>query len=95
MSEFLHRLAEGLRTREKLLEDHSEHSAFDNPHEGGALKIEYQSLLDEIRGFRTKIEKAQKAKKDFDEHFEREIDNDNRKLLVKLDAWKRTFPGDV
>jgi len=95
MTEFLHKLAEGLRSREQMMEDHSDHTAFDHPEDGDALKREYQSLMSEIRGFREKIEKAQKAKEDFDEHFEREINEDNMKLHVKLEAWKKSFPESL
>lgn len=90
MSDFLHNLAEGLRTREKLLEEHSTSTLFDKP-EGGAFKQEYDALMEEIKRFRERIEKAKAAKKDFDEHFERKIDEDNRQLAIKIDTWQKTY----
>ena len=90
MSEFLHKLAEGLRTREKMMEDHAASSVFDHPQEGGRFKQEYDALMSELQDFRERIEKAKIAKKDFDEHFEREIDENNQKLSVKIDSWHRS-----
>jgi len=89
MSEFLHKLAEGLRTREKLLEDHAATSVFDKP-EGDKFKQEYESLLAEIKDFHQRVEKAQAAAKDFDEHFEREIEDDHQRLSVKIDSWQKS-----
>ena len=90
MSEFLHHLAEGLRTREKLLEEHSTSTLFDQP-EGTKFKQEYDALMDEIKGFHERIEKAKAAKKDFDEHFERKIEEDNQKLHVRIDTWQKNL----
>ena len=90
MSEFLHKLAEGLRTREKLLEDHSECSAFDLP-EGDRFKSEYNALLSEIKDFRERVDKARAAKKDFNEHFERQIEEDSQKLHVRVDTWQKNL----
>jgi len=89
MSEFLHKLAEGLRSREKMLEDHAETSAFDRPG-GDKYQQEYNSLMAEIKEFQKKIDKAQQAKEDFDEHFEREINENNQKLSIKIDAWQKS-----
>jgi len=91
MSEFLHKLAEGLRSREKLLEDHSEHPAFDSA-DGSALKKEYDALLDEVRAFSEKLEKAQDKGSDFDEHFEHEIGDEHNRISVKIDAWAKKLP---
>ena len=92
MSEFLHKLAEGLRSREKMMEDHAEHSVFDQP-EGDKYQQEYNALMAEIKEFSDKIEKARKAKEDFDEHFEREIEENHQKLSVKVDTWQKTLPN--
>jgi hypothetical protein len=90
MSEFLHKLAEGLRSREKMLEDHAENSAFDLPG-GNRFKQEYDALLAEIKDFRTQIEKAKSSEKDYDEHFEREINENDQRLSVKIDSWRKSI----
>jgi len=90
MSEFLHKLAEGLRSREKMMEDHAATNAFDQP-EGERFKQEYDALMAEIKDFQERIEKAKVAKKDFDEHFEREINENNQMLSVKIDSWQKSL----
>lgn len=90
MSEFLHKLAEGLRSREKMMEDHSIVSAFDAP-DAEKFKLEHAKLVDELKSFREKIDRAQASGKDFDEHFEREIGNANENLFVRIDSWHRSF----
>ncbi len=89
MSKFLHKLAEGLRTREQMLEDHAKTNVFDQP-EGDRFKQEYNALMSEIKEFQDRVEKAKNAKKDFDEHFEREIQDADQKLMVKIDTWQKS-----
>ena len=91
MSKYLHKLAEALRGREKLLEDHSAHPAFDTE-EGADLKDEYQSLLEEVGAFSSKLEAARTKGSDYDEHFEREIGDEHEKIAVKIDAWAKKLP---
>jgi len=90
MSEFLHKLAEGLRTREKMLEDHTAISAFDTP-DTDKFKQEHTKLVEELKSFREKIDAAEASGKDFDEHFEKEIGDANRNLFVKIDSWQKSF----
>jgi uncharacterized protein YwgA len=89
MSEFLHKLAEGLRTREKLLEDHAATSVFDKP-EGDKFKQEFDALMEEIKDFQERVEKAKSSQKDFEEHFEQQINDDCQQLAVKIDTWRET-----
>ena len=93
MSKFLHKLAEGLRSREKLLEDHSEHSAFEGDN-GVTLRAEYEELLDEVRAFSARIEQAEADGREVDEHFEREIGDEHNRISVKIDAWASKLPGN-
>ncbi|MFC7049818.1 hypothetical protein [Emcibacter nanhaiensis] len=90
MSTFLHKLAEGLRAREKFLEDHSEHPVFDTE-EGGKFKAEYEDLMAELKKFSGKVEKLAGEGKDYDEHFEREIEDEHKHLSVKIDAWAESL----
>ena len=79
------------RSREKLLEDHSEHPVFDSA-EGASLKAEYDELVKEVQAFSRKIEKAQDKGGDFDEHFEREVGDEHNRISVKIDAWAKKLP---
>jgi len=90
MSEFLHKLAEGLRSREKMMEDHTAVSAFDAP-EAGEFKVQHAELVDELKSFRKKVDKAQASGADFDEHFERKIGDEKENLFVKIDTWQKSF----
>jgi len=90
MSEFLHKLAEGLRAREKMMEDHSIVSAFDAPNVA-EFKDQHAKLVEELKSFREKIDRAQASGKDFDEHFEKEIGDANENLSVRIDSWQRSF----
>ena len=89
MSEFLHKLAEGLRTKEKMMEDHAAVSAFDAP-EASKFKLEHDKLVDELKSFREKVDKALESGKDFDEHFERKIGDEHENLFVKIDTWQKS-----
>lgn len=92
MSGFLHKLAEGLRAREKMLEDHSEHPAFEA--EGGdTFKAEYDALMDELTSFNKKVKDAHAKGGDYDEHFEKQIEGENQHLTVKIDTWAKNIPA--
>ncbi|WP_417448932.1 hypothetical protein [Kordiimonas sp.] len=91
MSKYLHKLAEALRSREKLLEDHSEHPAFESE-SGDELKAEYDNLIEEVQAFSKKLEAARAKGADFDEHYEREINDEHDKISVKIDAWSKKLP---
>ena len=91
MSEFLHKLAEGLRTREKLMEDHSANPVFDQP-QGKPFKVEFNKLKAELDEFRARVEKIEAEQVDFDEHFEREISDAHQKLSIKIDTWQKSLP---
>ncbi len=91
MSTFLHKVAEGLRAREKFLEDHDNHPAFDQE-QGQSFREEYETLLADIRAFDERIKTLHTAKQDFDEHFEKEIKDTNEKISVKIDTWFRKLP---
>jgi len=86
MSDFLHKLAEGLRSREKYLEDHDDHPAF-NEADGLLFRKEYNALLTELRAFNKKIESLYDAKDDFDDYFEDQIEKAGEKLSAKIDTW--------
>lgn len=83
---FLSKLAEGLRSREKSLEDHNDHPTFEADH-NDVLKSEFDTLRDEVKAFREKVEKAQNSGEDYDEHFEKKIEDEHQKLSIKIDAW--------
>lgn len=91
MSEFLHKMAEGLRTREKFLEDHDEHPVF-NLDDGKHFRQEYEALLADVRAFGDRIKTLRSAKQDFDEHFEKEIKDANEKIFVEIDTWHKKLP---
>ncbi|GHF12088.1 hypothetical protein GCM10017044_02480 [Kordiimonas sediminis] len=88
MTDFLHALAEGLRTKEKLLEDHNDHPAFDSP-EGASFKQEYDDLLQQVKELNDRIDAARREGKDYDEHFERTINDDTQKISVAIDSWSK------
>jgi hypothetical protein len=90
MSEFMHKLAEALRVREQYLEDHSEHPVFESE-SGGGFKRSYDLLVSEIKAFSDLIEKFAATGEEFDEHFERKINDENEQLSVKIDAWSKTL----
>lgn len=92
MSAFLHKVAEGLRTREKFLEDHDNHPAF-NEEMGTTLRQEYQALLAEVYAFNERVKSLHNAKDDFDEHFEKEIEDANDHIAVKIDTWFKKLPS--
>tara|TARA_R110002096_G_scaffold234313_1_gene424375 strand:- start:342 stop:626 length:285 start_codon:yes stop_codon:yes gene_type:complete len=92
MSAFLHKVAEGLRTREKFLEDHDNHPAF-SEESGKTFRQEYQTLLAELQAFTKRVRSLHNAKEDFDEHFEKEIEDANDLIAVKIDTWYKRLPN--
>ncbi|WP_417317220.1 hypothetical protein [Emcibacter sp.] len=93
MSTFLHKLAEGLRAREKFLEDHSEHPVFD-AEDGGTFKAEYEELVAQLKDFSGRVEKLADEGKEYDEHFKRDIEDEHQHLSIKIDAWAKNIKGD-
>lgn len=88
MTSFLHRLAEGLRTREQYLEEHSEHPIFEKE-DGDKFKREYDDLVNELRDFSSRIKSLTEKGEDYDEHFERKISNENEQISIKIDSWAK------
>ncbi|MBL4801299.1 MAG: hypothetical protein JKY45_05345 [Emcibacter sp.] len=88
MTSFMHKLAEGLRTREQYLEDHSDHPVFE-AEEGNGFKQQYDDLVTECKEFSGRVEKLAAAGKEYDEHFERQICDEDRKISIKIDAWMK------
>ncbi len=88
MATFLHNLMEGLRGREKFLEDQlstiKERKAEDQ------YVQEYKDLQKDLSSFKTRVAELQAEGKDFDEHFERKIKDDHRQLEVRIDTWSKT-----
>ena len=92
MSGFLHSLAEGLRTREKFLEDHSDHPVFDTD-AGTDFKKEYEALVEEVQSFGERVRALHKTGEDYDEHFEKEISDADQQISVKIDSWAKKLPN--
>lgn len=90
MATFLHNLMEGLRGREKFLEqkmsDIIAKKKADEPY-----SVKYDSLQRELRDFRDKIAELQESGKEYDEHFERKIKDDHRQLEIKIETWAKSF----
>ncbi|MCJ9428788.1 hypothetical protein [Kordiimonas marina] len=89
MSEFLHRLAEELRVREKFMEDHSTTPAFQQG--GQESRLEFDRLLNDLKAFVEQVTKARDSGKDFDVHFEREIKERAEKMQMRIEAWSKTL----
>lgn len=90
MTSFMHKLAEGLRAREQYLEDHSEHPAFE-VEEGDSFKSQYDDLVTECKDFSDRVGKLATAGENYDEHFERKISDEDQKLSIKIDVWKKNI----
>ncbi|VAW01989.1 hypothetical protein MNBD_ALPHA01-1821 [hydrothermal vent metagenome] len=90
MTSFMHKLAEGLRTREQYLEEHSEHPIFETE-EGDIFKEQYDDLVTELKEFSNRVGDLAAAGEDFDERFEREISDSNEHLSIKIDAWAKNL----
>jgi len=90
MSTFMHKLVEELRAREQYLEEHSDNPIFDND-ESGEYKRDYDKLVAELKSFNERVEKAQEKGEPFEEHFEREIEDEHNHLKVKVESWSKKF----
>lgn len=88
MSNFMHKLAEGLRVREQYLEDHSSHPVFDAK-DANSFREEYEVLVTEVRDFSARLQRLAATGQDYDEHFIREIRDRNDHLSIKIDAWAK------
>ncbi|NOZ65949.1 MAG: hypothetical protein GXP00_05550 [Alphaproteobacteria bacterium] len=86
MSNFMHKLAEGLRAREQYLEDHSAHPVFENKDEN-AFALKYEALKDELKAFSDLVKKLADRGEAFDETFERKIESEHEQLSVRIEAW--------
>lgn len=87
---FMHKLAEGLRVREQYLEDHSDHPLFETEaDEDGTFKTKYDELIAEWREFTERVNEMMASGEDYDEHFQRKIQDEQKKLSLKVDAWKK------
>ncbi len=90
MTSFMHKLAEGLRTREQYLEEHSEHPIFE-VEDGNNFKEQYDALVKELKEFSSRIDDLAAAGEDFDEHFKRKIKDENEQLSIRIDAWAKNL----
>lgn len=90
MGTFLHRLMEGLRGREQFMEgkDASMPTAI---RESDTYMKEYKALQSDLEAFREKVAGLQEKGGDYDEHFERKIEDDHRALEVRIDTWARSW----
>ena len=94
MATFLHNLMEGLRGREKFLEqtmsDIIAQKKSKEPYEA-----QYNALQKEIGEFRNKVSGLQETGKDYDEHFETKIKDAHQQLEIKIDAWAKSWSDDA
>lgn len=89
MATFLHNLMEGLRGREKFLEDKL--STIKEAKSEGQYVQEYRDLQKDLTSFKERVAELQAEGKDFDEHFERKIKDDHRELEVRIDTWSKNW----
>lgn len=90
MTQFMHKLAEGLRTREQFLEDHSDHPVFKSDN-GQDFENDYNALVADLKAFSERVESLKKEGVDFDEHFERQVSDELEQLSVKIDTWSKNI----
>lgn len=90
MGKFLHDLMEGLRGREKFLEDKIGTTPAESK-DDDSFMAEYKSLQDEVDAFKQRIEDLQAKGEDYDEHFERKIKDDHHRLEVRIDSWAKSY----
>ncbi len=86
MTNFLHTLAEELRTREKFMEDVNHHPIFEL--ESKSFSDEYSTLKEEFHTFADRIEALEKEGCEFNETFERSIMDKHTKLKIRYEAWQ-------
>lgn len=93
MGTFLHNLMEGLRGREKFLEDKVKDMPVAETSDD-AFVTEYKTLQSELDAFKNRLAELQEKGEDYDEHFERKIKDDHRELEVKIDSWAKSWDKD-
>ncbi len=89
MATFLHNLMEGLRGREKFLEQKMSDIIAEKKSKDSYVE-QYNSLRAELGDFKKKIATFQNSGEDYDEHFERKIKDDHRQLEIKIDTWAKS-----
>lgn len=94
MTTFLHNLMEGLRGREKYLEEKMSDIIAKKKH-AEPYMIQLQSLQGELNKFKQKISDLQAEGKDYDEHFESKIKDDKQHLEIKIDAWAKSWSEEA
>ena len=90
MATFLHNLMEGLRGREKFLEEKLG-SSTDLAKENDPYLAECKSLQADLDAFKKRLSDLQAKGEDYDEHFERKITDDHRELEVRIDSWAKSW----
>lgn len=90
MGTFLHNLMEGLRGREKFLEDKLERAPA-TAKDDDTYMTEYKTLQKDLDEFKKRVSDLQEKGEDYDEHFERKIKDDHRQLEVKIDTWAKSW----
>lgn len=90
MATFLHNLMEGLRGRERFLEQKLSDIIAKKKTEDPYM-VKYEALRDELKTFQEKIVAFQESGKDYDEHFERKIKDEHQQLEIKIDTWSKSF----
>lgn len=90
MGSFLHNLMEGLRGREQFLEDKAEKLSAEAKGDD-AYMAEYVALQQDLDAFKKRVTDLQDKGEDFDEHFERKIEDDHRQLEVKINTWAKSW----
>lgn len=90
MATFLHNLMEGLRGREKYLEQKMS-DVIAEKKRAEPYMAQLESLQSELDKFKQKISDLHATDKDYDEHFESTIKDDRQELEVKIDAWTKSW----
>lgn len=90
MGKFLHNLMEGLRGREQFLEDKVSKMP-EQAKDDDAYMAEYVALQQDLDAFKKRVADLQEEDADYDEHFERKINDDHRELEVKIDTWAKSW----
>ena len=93
MTEFLHTLAQELRSREQYLEDHNDHPVFDND-TGERLRRDFEALVARVKDFARVVEEAHMRGDDIDLHFKEKIADESQKIKVEISTWRKTLSPD-
>ena len=94
MATFLHNLMEGLRGREKFLEETMSDIVSRKKTEE-SYQAQYNALQKEIGEFKNKVANMQELGKDYNEHFERKIKAAHEQLEIKIDAWAKSWSDEA